>query len=142
MKAWAFALWGSVVYSTTSEGRWFTSAQLISSCGQRPNEQTMVEYTSTPIAIIGIGCRLPGGVSNTESLWDLLAKGTTTWSPVPLERFNEDAFYHQTQKIIAPPTTAVVTFSAKMMTLRPLTLGFWVCPLLKPTRRILNDDFS
>ena len=58
----------------------------------------MAGCTSLPIAIIGIGCRLPGGVSDTEALWDLLAKGTNTWSPVPLERFNEDAFYHPDPK--------------------------------------------
>ncbi|KAK3174023.1 putative PKS/NRPS-like protein biosynthetic cluster [Lepraria neglecta] len=54
----------------------------------------MAECSPIPIAIIGIGCRLPGGVSDTEGLWDLLANGKNTWSPVPSERFNEDAFYH------------------------------------------------
>lgn len=54
----------------------------------------MAECIPSPIAIVGIGCRLPGGVSDTEGLWDLLAKGINTWSPVPRERFNEDAFYH------------------------------------------------
>ena len=47
-----------------------------------------------PIAIIGIGCRLSGSVTNTEELWQLLVEGRNTWTPVPKERFNEAAFYH------------------------------------------------
>lgn len=47
-----------------------------------------------PIAIIGIGCRLPGGVISTESLWKLLVEGRNVWSEVPSERYNESAFYH------------------------------------------------
>jgi len=31
--------------------------------------------TVEPIAIIGIGCRFPGGVKNTDDLWKLLADG-------------------------------------------------------------------
>lgn len=54
----------------------------------------MTESTPIPIAIIGIGCRLPGDVCDTEGLWDLLAEGRNTWSPVPPARFNGDAFYH------------------------------------------------
>ena len=54
----------------------------------------MLAQNPTPIAIIGIGCRLPGGVTDTEKLWDLLVDGRNTWSAVPDERFNEEAFYH------------------------------------------------
>lgn len=54
----------------------------------------MADPTQTLIAIIGIGCRLPGDVGDTDSLWDLLVEGRNTWSPVPPERFNGAAFYH------------------------------------------------
>lgn len=54
----------------------------------------MTTRTPISIAIVGIGCRLPGGVANTETLWDLLVEGRSAWSEVPVERYNEAAFYH------------------------------------------------
>ncbi|KAF5532714.1 polyketide synthase [Fusarium phyllophilum] len=47
-----------------------------------------------PLAIVGIGCRLPGGATGPEKLWDLLSGGRSAWSKVPAERWNEDAFLH------------------------------------------------
>ncbi|KAK5065043.1 hypothetical protein LTR84_000878 [Exophiala bonariae] len=47
-----------------------------------------------PIAIIGIGCRLPGDVGNAEDLWQLLSEGGSGWSVVPKDRWNVDSFYH------------------------------------------------
>ncbi|MCJ1245405.1 hypothetical protein MMC30_002609 [Trapelia coarctata] len=54
----------------------------------------MEAKTLPPVAIIGIGCRLPGNVADTEDLWGLLVDGRNAWSDVPPERFNEAAFYH------------------------------------------------
>lgn len=45
-----------------------------------------------PIALVGIGCRLPGGVDSAESAWALLAAGTDTVTEVPPERWT-DALY-------------------------------------------------
>ena len=47
-----------------------------------------------PIAIIGIGCRLPGGANNLDQLWDMLAEGRSAWGEVPAERWNWKSFYH------------------------------------------------
>jgi acyl transferase domain-containing protein/acyl carrier protein len=46
-----------------------------------------------PIAIIGIGCRLPGGVSNPDEFWDLLAAGRDAVSDVPSDRWTVDDYY-------------------------------------------------
>lgn len=54
----------------------------------------MTDPASVPIAIIGIGCRFPGNVTDTESLWRLLAEGKSAWSPAPADRYNADTFYH------------------------------------------------
>ncbi|MEF9908103.1 type I polyketide synthase [Streptomyces sp. P9-A2] len=39
-----------------------------------------------PIAIVAMGCRLPGGVSSPEDLWEMLAAGTDGISEFPTDR--------------------------------------------------------
>lgn len=49
---------------------------------------------SSAIAIIGMGCRYPGGANSPDELWDLVASSRDTWSDVPQDRYNAEAFYH------------------------------------------------
>ncbi|MBN1489436.1 MAG: polyketide synthase dehydratase domain-containing protein, partial [Phycisphaerae bacterium] len=46
-----------------------------------------------PIAIIGIGCRLPGGVNDAGSFWRLLRDGRDAITKIPSDRWSIDAFY-------------------------------------------------
>src|SRR4029450_11138738 len=45
------------------------------------------------IAIIGIGCRFPGGVNDTESFWKLLIEGREAIVDGPGERWNVERYY-------------------------------------------------
>ncbi len=49
--------------------------------------------TKDRIAIIGIGCRFPGGVNDTESFWKLLEEGREAVADVPADRWNIERFF-------------------------------------------------
>ncbi|MGC4897455.1 beta-ketoacyl synthase N-terminal-like domain-containing protein, partial [Micromonospora sp. DT31] len=44
------------------------------------------EARREPIAIVGVGCRFPGGVRDADDLWDLVAGGTDAVSEFPTNR--------------------------------------------------------
>lgn len=48
---------------------------------------------SEPIAIVGIGCRLPGGADTPDKLWELLRTGTDAITEAPADRWSVDALY-------------------------------------------------
>ena len=54
----------------------------------------MEEQLPDQIAIIGIGCRLPGGADSPRGLWELLREGRSAWSDVPSDRFRWQSFHH------------------------------------------------
>ncbi|CAH1788029.1 unnamed protein product [Owenia fusiformis] len=49
------------------------------------------------IAIIGIGCRMPGDVNGTDAFWDVISKGKDTITDIPPDRWSTDAFYSPDQ---------------------------------------------
>jgi acyl transferase domain-containing protein/fermentation-respiration switch protein FrsA (DUF1100 family) len=59
-----------------------------------PNPVTTREPARlAPIAIIGIGCRFPGGIEDPRSFWDLIASGTDAIVDIPPDRWDADAFF-------------------------------------------------
>jgi acyl transferase domain-containing protein len=46
-----------------------------------------------PIAIVGLGLRLPGGVGDMDALFRLLEEGRDAVGPIPKERWDADAIY-------------------------------------------------
>ncbi len=52
-----------------------------------------------PLAVVGIGCRFSGGVTDAESFWNLLIEGRSGIVEVPDDRWNRDRFYHSNRAI-------------------------------------------
>ena len=46
-----------------------------------------------PIAVIGMGCRFPGGANNPEAYWRILEQGVDTIKEIPPDRWNAELFY-------------------------------------------------
>ena len=46
-----------------------------------------------PVAVIGMGCRLPGGRNDLDSSWQRLRDGVDTITEVPPERWDIEAYY-------------------------------------------------
>ena len=45
------------------------------------------------IAIIGVGCRFPGGINDAEAFWKLLIEGREALSDVPKDRWNLERYF-------------------------------------------------
>ena len=46
----------------------------------------------SPLAIVGYAYRAPG--VGRKGLWRFLEEGKSAWSPIPRDRFNQDAYHH------------------------------------------------
>jgi hypothetical protein len=46
-----------------------------------------------PIAVVGIGCRFPGGASSPDAFWARLRDGVDAIAEVPSDRWDIDAYY-------------------------------------------------
>lgn len=49
----------------------------------------------TPIALVGIGCRFPGGVSSPADLWSLLERGGNAITEIPADRIDLTHYYDE-----------------------------------------------
>jgi acyl transferase domain-containing protein/NADPH:quinone reductase-like Zn-dependent oxidoreductase/NADP-dependent 3-hydroxy acid dehydrogenase YdfG/acyl carrier protein len=48
----------------------------------------MTEWPATAVAVVGVGCRLPGGICSLDDLWVMLDKGQDVVREVPADRFD------------------------------------------------------
>ena len=53
----------------------------------------MVKAGVTPIAVIGMACRLPGGIDSPEQLWEALLRGDDLVTEIPPDRWDADEYY-------------------------------------------------
>jgi acyl transferase domain-containing protein len=65
---------------------------------------------SEPIAIIGMGLRLPGDVMDAESYWQLLQNGVDAIIEIPPERWSLEAFYNPDVSVPGKMTTRYGSF--------------------------------
>jgi acyl transferase domain-containing protein/NADPH:quinone reductase-like Zn-dependent oxidoreductase/NAD(P)-dependent dehydrogenase (short-subunit alcohol dehydrogenase family)/SAM-dependent methyltransferase/acyl carrier protein len=60
---------------------------------QSPPADQLATMQKERIAIIGVGCRFPGGVNSVDSLWKLLVEGREGVVEVPADRWNVERYY-------------------------------------------------
>lgn len=94
-----------------------------------------------PIAIVGIGCRFPGGANNPESFWELLSKGIDATRDIPKERWDIQTFYDPDKSIPGKTYTyhggfleRVDEFDAQFFEVSPREAAY-----LDPQQRILLE---
>ncbi len=51
------------------------------------------ETAREPIAVVGMGCRYPGGIRTPDEFWELLKSGRDILRDIPSERWDVDAHY-------------------------------------------------
>src|SRR5580700_10704254 len=54
---------------------------------------TVEKRRHEPIAIIGVGCRIPGGANDPEEFWRLLHEGRSGVREISSDRWDADAYY-------------------------------------------------
>ncbi|WP_225994297.1 type I polyketide synthase [Streptomyces sp. SS1-1] len=62
------------------------SSELAGSAADAPDEPSPPPASDEPIAVVGIGCRFPGGVTSPDQLWQLVAEGRHVVDDFPDDR--------------------------------------------------------
>ncbi|HEY8883692.1 MAG TPA: SDR family NAD(P)-dependent oxidoreductase [Chloroflexota bacterium] len=95
-----------------------------------------------PIAVIGLGCRFPGGANSPEAFWRTLCDGLDAITEVPRSRWNVDDFYDPNPDAARKMNTrfggflntAVDTFDAEFFGIAPREAAS-----LDPQQRLLLE---
>jgi acyl transferase domain-containing protein/NAD(P)-dependent dehydrogenase (short-subunit alcohol dehydrogenase family)/SAM-dependent methyltransferase len=76
-----------------------------------------------PIAIIGMGCRLPGDSTTPERFWELLRDGRDAVTEVPRDRFDIDPYYDPTPGTPGKTHTRYGAFVEGITDMDPVFVG-------------------
>ncbi len=66
--------------------------------------------TKEPIAVVGIGCRFPGGVSGPDDFWKVLHDRVDTIVEIPPNRWDVNAYYHPNRQSVGKMVTKHAAF--------------------------------
>ncbi|RDW64263.1 hypothetical protein BP5796_10765 [Coleophoma crateriformis] len=95
-----------------------------------------------PIAVIGMGCRLPGGANGPEKLWDMLAEGRSGWSEVPSDRWNWKSFYNpnpEAKESVNSKSGYFLQQDIASFDARFFNIPVWEAHAMDPQQRILLE---
>lgn len=76
-----------------------------------------------PIAIIGMGCRFPGGADNPEIFWQMLRNGVDTVKEIPHDRWDLSEYYDDDKDAPGKMYTRYGSFLNKVDEFDPLFFG-------------------
>ncbi|MEE1931086.1 beta-ketoacyl synthase N-terminal-like domain-containing protein [Streptomyces sp. TRM 70351] len=97
-----------------------------------------------PVAVVGIGCRLPGGVHDPQDFWRLLTARTDATGDVPADRWDAGALHAEGEGGSAEPGTVVTRRGAFLDAVDGFDHGFFrVSPRetrsMDPQQRLLLE---
>ncbi|HET8662412.1 MAG TPA: beta-ketoacyl synthase N-terminal-like domain-containing protein [Micromonosporaceae bacterium] len=101
-----------------------------------------VEHARTePIAVIGIGCRLPGGANDPESFWRLLHDGVDAIRDMPEERWDVDAYFDPDPEAPGKMSTRWGGFLSGIEQFDPAFFGIspWEAANMDPQQRLMLE---
>ncbi|MDD5286330.1 MAG: SDR family NAD(P)-dependent oxidoreductase [Desulfuromonadaceae bacterium] len=88
-----------------------------------------------PIAIVGMGCRFPGGANSPDQFWSLIDNGEMGMSEVPATRWDTEVYYDP------DPETAGTTYAKRGGFLAPDRMDLFDAPFFRiPPREARGLD--
>ncbi|MGA5466178.1 sulfolipid-1 biosynthesis phthioceranic/hydroxyphthioceranic acid synthase [Mycobacterium sp. NPDC050041] len=70
-----------------------TGRNSLSQSDSTVSARTAGHQVVTPVAVIGMACRLPGGIDSPERLWDALLRGDDLVTEIPADRWDAEDYY-------------------------------------------------
>jgi acyl transferase domain-containing protein/NADPH:quinone reductase-like Zn-dependent oxidoreductase/acyl carrier protein len=70
-----------------------TQKALLAVKAMRKKLEQLQHHGNEPLAVIGMSCRLPGGVNSPEAFWDLLLQKKDAITDIPSDRWNIHSHY-------------------------------------------------